>query len=296
MNLIFTLLAAASIVSSPKPEKSGPNFKEWDGAPYIQSMYGEKDSRSKRYSLKLEKVKEMTTKFGQVPVYHLRANGIPEGRKFQIGHRSAEGKVITVFDGVYLGGGQILRKNDVLMAETSDIISIGHVIRGEPSEFLLIDPTDNTTDSAFYLPYSIEDAVADDGTKITMQHVSNNPPLYLFGVQNLTPGESIDVVTDSNGKIFVSSFIVPKSGKFVSLESPAEDGRGKGKGIFEVRNKRGSLSVNYCWSNKKEDLSKLPPTLVIFTVDHDPEGDDRRYAERVYKNEILPAWVKNEKK
>ena len=251
---------------------------------FLQTVLGRQDRPSKEYSLTIEKGKDIYNKGKRIPTYHLRADGIPNGKKFQIANRNAMGKVTVVFEGVHLGKGQIIRKNH--RRETCVPIVCGGFERGEPSQFLLLDPMDETTNAAFYLPYPVEPATM-NGLRVTMHYVCNEPTAYLFDMENLHPGESVHITSASDSDSVASIFIASQSGKATCFVAWAGTETPSGEGSFEVRRASGTLAIKFPWLIKS---SNLPSPLVVFTIGHEPTAQEIEYAREAYFHLLRPSW------
>jgi hypothetical protein len=249
---------------------------------FLQRLLGEQDRPAKAYSLTIEKGKDIFNKGWRIPTYHLRADGIPDGRKFQIANRNAMGKVTVVFDGVHLGDGKIIRKRGGM--DTCEPIVCGGFERGEPSQFLLLDPKNETTNAAFYLPYPVEPATM-DGLKVSMHHVCNDPEAYLFDMENLTPGERVRITSTSDSDSMDSTFIASNSGRATSFVAWVGTETPSGEGSFEVRRASGTLAIKFPWIRES---SNLPSPLVIFTIGHAPTAKEIEFATEAYFRPSLP--------
>ena len=232
-------------------------------------LIGKNDNPSGIYSMSLTKGKEIKTfTKGAIPSYHLQISGLPKGKRFQIANRNAFGTVVTVFEGTYLEDGTIFTEDKVVTCES---IVIGGFERGEPSEFLLIDPAAQTTDSVFYLPYPAN-SVSSDGIVVNRLIISHCPTAYLFGIENLIPGEEIFLRSTSGTKRVVSTLQAPVSGMVSSLTFP-ETGEPSGEAVFEIERGGRILRIAYPWVAEFSKIN-LPFPPVILTIDRPPTDQE----------------------
>lgn len=247
---------------------------------FLQSVLGGQDRPAKDYSLSIEKGKDIYNKGWRIPTYHLRADGIPNGRKFQIANRNAMGKITVVFEGVHLGDGKIMSKYGGI--DTCEPIVCGGFERGEPSQFLLVDLKNETTNATFYLPYPVEPATM-GRLKVSMHYVYHDPEAYLFDMENLMPGERVHITSTSDSDSMDSTFIASKSGRATSFVAWVGSETPSGEGSFEVRKASGTLAIKFPWLRES---SNLPEPLVIFTIGHAPTAKEIEFATEAY---FLPS-------
>ncbi len=240
----------------------------------LQRVHGKKDKRSRKYSISLERNDfELNLFCGEkVPIFHLQVSGLPRNKKFQIVHRNALGIKTTVFDGVYLGGGK-------LQSETTFApLRIGDFAVGEPSEFLLVDPEEKTTNAVFYLPFPAEPVVA-DGVKVSKFLVNINPVTYLFGIENLIPGEGIEMKAFSGQEVLICKGNAPASGNVTAAVIPQTEQK-SGEALLEIRRNAGTIRIKYLWEAGPY-LPGLPTPVLILTVDHSPTFEEQKQAIRI---------------
>ncbi len=253
-----------------------------DCSGFLQMLHGEEDRPSEACSMTMEQGTDIYNKGRRIPTYHLRVDGIPNGQKFKIANRNALGKVVVVFEGLHLGDGKIIGKYEGI--GTCIPITIGGFGKGEPSQFLLLDPKAGTTNAVFYLPYPDEPATM-NGLKVNMHYVSNCPPGYLFAIENLTPGERAYITAAGGGVSMDSTFIASESGKVASLVLWPKDEKPTGEGYFELRRASGTLAITFPWVRES---ANLPDPLVIFTIGHSPTVEEIKVAREAYFNTSLP--------
>ncbi len=278
--LIMTL--ASTSYSCAADLSNCPMLTPENCAQFLQLLYGENEKPSEKYSLTITKGVDLPSKNGMIPTYFLRADGIPNGRKFKITHRNAVGRTIDVFEGAHLGDGKILRngKGDAPIGTCEPLI-IGGFERGEPSQFLFLDLKEETTNAAFYLPYPVEPAFMDE-MKVTMHYV--NPLGYLFDIENLMPGEKIYVkakgeLGEGDPGSMNRTFIASKSGKVSSLVLWKDSEIPNGNVSYKVRRGKDKLVIEFPWIRESDHL---PAPLVIFTINHSPTVTETQLAKEVY--------------
>lgn len=255
---------------------------------FFHSLIGKTDKPSGIYSVSIKQGTEVCTPSnGSIPVYYLQISGLPKGKRFQIANRNAQEEVVIVFDGVYLGNGRMLKKNGDFSSLNKNIITYESIIvggfnKGEPSEFLLIDPKINTIDSVFYLPHPMRAEV--DGIKITRLFVSLYPMAYLFGLEGLIPGEQLVLRSSSGVERMISNITVPESGQvsalaFLEIEQ-------KGKAIFEIQREAKTIRIKYPWTANLTQPKVVDP-LIILTTDQPPTEEQRQMAAKDYCTTLL---------
>ncbi len=249
---------------------------------FLQMLNGKDDRPSAEYFMALEKGVDISNKDQKIPTYHLRIDGIPKGKHFKIATRNAMGQILVVFEGVHLGNGTIVRKDN--KPGTCESLILGGFEQGEPSQILLLDSESKTTNAVFYLPYPNEPTIV-DGLKVSMHYVCNKPTAYLFGMENLTPGEAVYITTKSDSDRRDSMFFASESGMATCLVAGNSDEQPNGVGFFEARRKDSKLTIRFPW---REELKKLPSSLVIFTVDHSPTVKEIELASKIYLNSKPP--------
>jgi hypothetical protein len=284
MKFICILFSVTSLISNSYAGSTELFVKPGSSSEFLHSLNGKNDPPSGYYSLTLVKLKEMDTELGRIPMYHLRANGFPIGHKFQIVNRNAIGESFVVLKGTHFGNGQILNTRGNLMT-TCEWFAVGGFERGEPSEFLLLDPKQNTSKAVFFLPHPVEPAIA-NGMNVTMHYVNHNPPSYLFGLENLTPGEKIHVRSIAGSERIASTLIAPQSGNasaFVThKDNPDLDAS------FEVQRAEGDLTIKYPSARERSNPS-LPSALIIFTIDCALTVEDRDFTIAKYMEELAKS-------
>jgi hypothetical protein len=274
MRLFYLLMTAMALASySYASDLLAPE----NCAEFLQRVVGDLDRPAEAYSLTLKNGKDLFHGGWRIPTYYLRADGIPNGKKFQIANRNAMGKVTVVFEGTHLGDGKIIRKEGSV--DTCEPIVCGGFERGEPSQFLLLDPKDKTTNAIFYLPYPVEPAIMNQ-FKVTMHYVCNDPEAYLFDMENLTPGERVYITSTSDSDSMNSTFIASTSGRATSFVAWVGTESPNGQGSFEVKRASGTLAINFPW---RREPSHLPSPLVIFTIGHAPTAEEIQSATEVYR-------------
>ncbi len=276
MRLFYILITALTLTNYSYASDPGKALMPESCSEFLQLVLGGKDRPSNEYSLTIKKGKDMYSKGWRIPIYYLRADWIPNGRKFQIANRNAMGKVTVVFEGVHLGDGKIIHKYGGI--GTCGPIACGGFEKGEPSQFLLLDPKNETTNAVFYLPYPVEPAIM-DGLRVSMHHVSNDPETYLFDMENLNPGERVHVTSTSDSDKMESDFIASTSGKATSLMAWVSTEIPSGEGSFEVSRASSTLAIKFPW---KRISSNLPDPLVIFTIGHFPTDEEIEFAKKAY--------------
>lgn len=235
---------------------------------YLQIIHGKKDVPCDSYAFSLVKGADLHKNGQRIPVFHLRADGIPVGKKFKIASRNARGQTLVVFEGVYFGDGKILPK--LGMITNFAPILCGGFERGEPSQLLLLDEEKKTTNAVFYLPYPVEPALRDE-LKLNMYCADCNPLTYLFDIEGLTPGETVQA-----GNI---RFTAPDSGKAFAAMTWTKKELPKGEATFEVQRANGTLRMTFPWVPK---LNNCPAPMIIFTIDRCPTAEEIKKAGEFY--------------
>ena len=256
-------------------------------ADFLQLMFGGEDKPSQKYVLKIEKGADMDSPRGRIPTYNLRIDGFPKNKDFQIVSRNALGQTCIVMEGSSSDKGLITytspkdrpRKSQATCAP----IFAGGFERGEPSQLLLVDLESGTTDAIFYVPYPSEPSRMGN-LEVSMYWLGSNPPVHLFDVRNLIPGETFTTTLSTGNGSGSQKFVTPSGGavsvfcNWLYPELPPKDAS------LEIERGGHKLIIQFPWIRK---LANLPSPLLILTLDHSTTPREIEYAKICYLGSVL---------
>lgn len=270
---VATVVASISYATSPLDVRVMLNG---NCAKFLQAVHGAKDNPSSEYSLTIEQGTNITEK---IPTYHLRVNGLPAGRKFKIVNRNALGSELVLFEGVHLGEGKMLLKDE--QPTTCRWFVVGGFARGEPSQLLIVDSETNATNSVFYLPYPHEPAVFDD-LKISRYLVSSSPMAYFFDMENLISEKMVHLLVKSGETLEGLPFNAPTTRMAGALVFRDDSANSEEEGFFSVHQSGDNgPAITFPW---KKDTNILPAAVVLFTIDHSPASKEIQSVRQQYFN------------
>jgi hypothetical protein len=259
-------------------------------SPFIFCSAEEKDITSKP-SLEMQRTGFIRVENMKIPLFHLHAQDLVAGEDFTITNCNAHNRSITVLEATYLGNGKI--KNKLKKAvnpwailgkklETFAPIWVGGFGQGEPSEFHLLDSSENIISKATYIPYPIE-ATATDGAKISLSTIDSL--MYKVDGENFVPNEKIEIISISESEKVEGSFAADAHGRvtgvlLINANSP------KAQNIVTIKRKEHSLVLKYEPSSESIPRSKDNP-MIIFTVDHTPSSEEMETAKLCEKLLLL---------
>jgi hypothetical protein len=280
MKKIYVFATAMALLGTACAEESdGKSFRFLSF--FIQNLVGKNDKPSGTYSLHLKRKTEIPTAKGTVPVYSLRVDGFPGGRKFKIAQRSVDGREFVIFEGAHLGDGNLLLEDGVRSFQT---FMVSGFPPGEPIQLLLQDPQNKTMDALFFVPSPREEIVV-ESLKIAMYSIGKDSPFRCCEIGNLFPREKI-LISFPNGQ---SNTVKASESGVATMMVLREDATElEGVSFFSITRGENKWMVEVPWEEKHS--TTLAP-LLIFTVGRSPTKDEIIIAKEMYLRGPGSQWA-----